>query len=304
MEYPVVKEHESPYATFANNPLIFRDPNGADSTKVVGGDRWMFTIEKGDNWGSISERVGVSVGDLKYFNQGNAAVENDHAMVPGTIIYISDPSCDGDGARTLTIDGGTLTILNYAQDARYEKYDPNTRNYTTKITYNSANLILYYSNPGGNTSGEYRIIQSFDTNDPLHPPNSSDYYPFPDADRPLNRPSGPMNDTDAGQRAHQKISSNKYVQWNPTTMSKVRLPLINSNSIGFFDSPSRKLPTSSGTITWVGYTQLQKNVNGQFVTIMTLTWGFTLSPNGTLTITNLTVGNSSDTPVNKRFTVP
>jgi RHS repeat-associated protein len=30
----VVKEHESPYATFANNPIWFADPNGADSLKV------------------------------------------------------------------------------------------------------------------------------------------------------------------------------------------------------------------------------------------------------------------------------
>lgn len=28
---PVVKEFESPYATFANNPVSFRDPNGADT---------------------------------------------------------------------------------------------------------------------------------------------------------------------------------------------------------------------------------------------------------------------------------
>ena len=29
---PVVKEHESPYATFANNPIWFSDPNGADTS--------------------------------------------------------------------------------------------------------------------------------------------------------------------------------------------------------------------------------------------------------------------------------
>ena len=29
---PVVKHHESPYATFANNPIWFIDPNGADTT--------------------------------------------------------------------------------------------------------------------------------------------------------------------------------------------------------------------------------------------------------------------------------
>ena len=29
---PVVKFHESPYAAFANNPIWFKDPNGADTT--------------------------------------------------------------------------------------------------------------------------------------------------------------------------------------------------------------------------------------------------------------------------------
>ncbi|MDF1675978.1 MAG: hypothetical protein P1U44_09710 [Vicingaceae bacterium] len=33
---PVVKIHDSPYATFANNPIWFMDPNGADSVKVSG----------------------------------------------------------------------------------------------------------------------------------------------------------------------------------------------------------------------------------------------------------------------------
>jgi RHS repeat-associated protein len=32
---PVIKVHESPYATFANNPILFNDPNGADTFNVV-----------------------------------------------------------------------------------------------------------------------------------------------------------------------------------------------------------------------------------------------------------------------------
>ena len=34
---PVVKYHESPYACFANNPIWFADPNGADSINVTSG---------------------------------------------------------------------------------------------------------------------------------------------------------------------------------------------------------------------------------------------------------------------------
>lgn len=32
---PVVKEHESPYACFANNPIWFSDPDGADTTIMI-----------------------------------------------------------------------------------------------------------------------------------------------------------------------------------------------------------------------------------------------------------------------------
>ncbi|MBP6334219.1 MAG: hypothetical protein KA444_02015 [Bacteroidia bacterium] len=31
---PIIKEHESPYATFANNPIWFTDPNGADTVDL------------------------------------------------------------------------------------------------------------------------------------------------------------------------------------------------------------------------------------------------------------------------------
>ncbi len=37
---PVVKEHESPYASFANNPIWFVDPNGADTIKDPNGNKY------------------------------------------------------------------------------------------------------------------------------------------------------------------------------------------------------------------------------------------------------------------------
>lgn len=49
---PVVKEHESPYAVFANNPIWFVDPMGADTGDVVvafGGGDWMMTGDQGDS---------------------------------------------------------------------------------------------------------------------------------------------------------------------------------------------------------------------------------------------------------------
>ncbi len=63
---PVVKEHESPYATFANNPIWFVDPNGADSAKLNGKDYWK--IEHGDDYGTISKRTGVSIENLIKWN--------------------------------------------------------------------------------------------------------------------------------------------------------------------------------------------------------------------------------------------
>ncbi|MGV6861484.1 MAG: NucA/NucB deoxyribonuclease domain-containing protein, partial [Putridiphycobacter sp.] len=79
---PVVKEHESPYATFANNPIWFSDPDGADSVKIDGVDYWQ--VEAGDTYEIVSERTGVSIDQLKSVNEmggGN--------LVPGQILSFS-----------------------------------------------------------------------------------------------------------------------------------------------------------------------------------------------------------------------
>jgi RHS repeat-associated protein len=52
---PVAKEHESPYATFANNPINFIDPLGSD-TAVFGGDNKFIKINPG------GENVGMKLG--------------------------------------------------------------------------------------------------------------------------------------------------------------------------------------------------------------------------------------------------
>lgn len=41
---PVVKRHESPYATFANNPIWFRDPTGLDTLKIGMNDNGHYKI--------------------------------------------------------------------------------------------------------------------------------------------------------------------------------------------------------------------------------------------------------------------
>ena len=53
---PVVKHHESPYATFANNPIWFADPNGADTTTNDAG-RLVWEVEEGDSYWEIGEKL-------------------------------------------------------------------------------------------------------------------------------------------------------------------------------------------------------------------------------------------------------
>jgi len=43
---PVVKPHESPYTCYANNPIWFIDPNGADTLDIIKNDDGKWTISK------------------------------------------------------------------------------------------------------------------------------------------------------------------------------------------------------------------------------------------------------------------
>lgn len=76
---PVVKHHESPYASFANNPIWFIDPNGADSVKI--NDKSYFQVEEGDTYASISKRTGVSEIKLQEINGLGLS-----SLVPGQVL--------------------------------------------------------------------------------------------------------------------------------------------------------------------------------------------------------------------------
>lgn len=56
---PVVKVHESPYAAFANNPILFIDPSGADTLKINGANNSQWTIFYGEG----SETHEISIAD-------------------------------------------------------------------------------------------------------------------------------------------------------------------------------------------------------------------------------------------------
>ena len=79
---PIIKEHESSYASFANNPIWFRDPNGADSTISNFNSSWKWTVEKNDTYESISKRTNVKLSKLKRLNK------NQNLEV-GTVIKLS-----------------------------------------------------------------------------------------------------------------------------------------------------------------------------------------------------------------------
>jgi len=81
---PVVKHHESPYATFANNPIWFADPNGADSVNVGGSTFWK--VEKGDSYWSIGQRTGVDYKELQTLNSQNA-----RSLKIGSLLILQAP---------------------------------------------------------------------------------------------------------------------------------------------------------------------------------------------------------------------
>jgi RHS repeat-associated protein len=59
---PIVKSWESPYATFSNNPLIFKDELGNTSDPVN------YTVQKGDNLTKIAQKFNTSVEILVKLN--------------------------------------------------------------------------------------------------------------------------------------------------------------------------------------------------------------------------------------------
>jgi hypothetical protein len=64
---PVVKHHESPYVTFAGNPIWLIDPLGADSEEVNG--VWKWKLEANEDYGSVETKTGVKAVMLRAFTQ-------------------------------------------------------------------------------------------------------------------------------------------------------------------------------------------------------------------------------------------
>ena len=76
---PVIKTHESPYSTFAGNPIWFADPNGADSVVV--------------NQNGTIAGVHQMDGDHRvFFNNGDELIFNDYEVSPQAQIENMLPS--------------------------------------------------------------------------------------------------------------------------------------------------------------------------------------------------------------------
>jgi len=94
---PVVKHHESPYAAFANNPIWFGDPNGADTTAAAGNIRVNATtsdeeVYNGTEWvkTSTTERFQVTGGEI-YVRQG-ASGSYSYSMVDAVFVDLDATS--------------------------------------------------------------------------------------------------------------------------------------------------------------------------------------------------------------------
>lgn len=138
---PIVKHHESPYACFANNPIWFMDPNGADSIKAPNGnmqnagdgyvpyehDGNHYLVGDGlktkiwdPNVDTGSDQLGIYVdyeGDDPGFDvSGFLQVElRGSAIVTGSLAYGIAMSTDGTASvyRTRSIGGGLAVGLTY-----------------------------------------------------------------------------------------------------------------------------------------------------------------------------------------------
>jgi LysM repeat protein len=263
---PVVKYHESPYATFANNPICFMDPDGADSAKVEGNNVWRWNTETGDTYNSISKRTGVSVENLRKWNNFK-----DKKIPVGTLLHISDPSAPEPATLTnIVLSDGEISM-------------PIFEIYFDEINGGNKLSVGFIFTPEEQCKDtKYVWYQTIKTNDPISGPN----YNNGDVDRQVQDGFSYKNDNTSGQRYSN--STEKSIK-----KSGIDYDVINTHSkwhtngnYGHLDQPSRPC-INEQNIKWSAVIALYRvNGSGEHERIALMQYGFNIE-NGKLVPTLL-----------------
>lgn len=252
---PIVKHHESPYASMANSPIWVIDPNGADSALASGGTTWMWKTEAGDTYNSISERTKVAVEDLRCFNSD---IPNDKSIPTGAMINISDPNCSSPNAAPAiqTYEGSTNIFIYGERSGGVDK---------AGVPQAGVNEIGVNFTPNPeNSCEEYMWFQTFNTNDPKQYNRICKSMPL-SPDRSLVPFLSWESDEIAGMNAYR--DQGKMYLPNGVVINPAK------NPIGMYDHPGRP-NINSGTIVWNGTLSLLKKVDGNYVVIQTLRYSW------------------------------
>jgi hypothetical protein len=248
---PIVKHHESPYASMANNPIWCIDPNGADSALATGGTTWQWQTKEGETYTSISKRTGVSIDDLRTFNQGT--IKDDKEIPIGSMLNLSDPRAKAPKyTPNMQIPEGTISVFSYG----------------FHLGLNEIGMI--FTPKEENKSNEYIWFQTFNTNDPKQPDPSD-----PNCKAlalPADRTLSPFLHWDTDNLGPM----NFFQGMDPFRMPNGRIINTSKTPIGMLDGPHRP-PIDNGQITWHGTLTLCKKVDSEFVIIQTFRYGWTQS---------------------------
>jgi len=266
---PVVKQHESPYAAFANNPIWFVDPSGADSAKVSGSNTWSWDTEKGDTYTNISSRTGVSVEDLQKWNPSY----KDTKIPVGANLNISDPNMAAQkGPLTATIGDGVITILNYQPYGQ------------------TLDVALTFVPNVENSKEQYMWFQTVETNDPkqhdglgkaleLLPGRSlSELILFDDKQAGYNLYHSYGVENDKAFNAIPQAYRSKFNNYPADITFPTGLHIATGKTMGFKDGPSRPV-INAGEIIWKATLVLRKRVEGNWVDVQSINYGFTQPAN-------------------------
>jgi hypothetical protein len=252
---PVVKHHESPYASMANSPIWVVDPNGADSALANGGTTWQWHVEPGNTYSEISKRTGVSIADLEKWN-GDAA-----KRIPiGKMLHISNPSAAApETAADMQTSCGVIT-------RRVLEANSVPDNGGAKLWVG----ITFIPNEA-NKDSEFIWYQTVGSNDPLEE--------MPPKGDPA-RATRPLRSSDNLYYKDDQISglTNGYKFANKELVPNHTVFISPPGATPFFDGPSRPYH-ATGTSEWHGYLQVMKKVNSTYVIVGTIKYGFTMYNN-------------------------